>query len=153
MARRIINTIDELEKAIAESENLVQQKHAELKEQFHITKASLNPATIAKNSFGNILGQFTGNGNIGSLLVKAIGGITAGVVANKVASPKNNGLSFSTFIRNSAKAWGIAMLANNADKLIAYGTAIFQNLFSASKKNEELVNENTTQKEEAYHNN
>ncbi len=45
------------------------------------------------------------------------------------------------------------MLANNADKLIAYGTAIFHNLFSASKKNEELVNENTTQKEEAYHNN
>lgn len=135
MANRKIHNMEDLELAIAESEKMVQQKQAALKEQFQLTKDSLNPSNIAKSTFGNIFEQITGNGNLGSLLVKALGGITASVVAHKVSSNKKQGFSLSSIAGNAAKAWGAALLANNADKLMAYGTAIFHNLFSANHKN------------------
>lgn len=136
MATRKINNIEELENAIAESEILVKQKHAALKEQFFITKASLKPANIAKNTVGNLLEQFVGNGSIGNILVKALGGVTAGAVAGKIISPSKQGLSLTAFAANAAKTWGAALLANNADKLMAYGTSIIHNLF-AKKENED----------------
>lgn len=134
MATRKINNIEELENAIAESEILVKQKHAALKEQFFITKASLKPANIAKNTVGNLLEQFVGNGSIGNILVKALGGITAGAVAGKIISPSKQGLSLTAFAANAAKTWGAALLANNADKLMAYGTSIIHNLFAKKRK-------------------
>lgn len=153
MATRKINNIEELENAIAESEILVKQKHAALKEQFFITKASLKPANIAKNTVGNLLEQFVGNGSIGNILINALGGITAGAVAGKIISPSKRGLSLTAFAANAAKTWGAALLANNADKLMAYGTSLIHNLFAKKKKNEDDEQKNIRAKTEVFNNN
>ncbi len=152
-ATKKINNLEELENAIAESEILIKEKHAALKEQFFITKASLKPANIAKNTMGNLLEQFVGNGSLGNILVKALGGITAGAVAGKIISPKKQGLSLNSFVANAAKTWGAAFLTNNADKLMAYGTSIFYNLFAKKNKNEENVQQNLPPKTEVFNNN
>ncbi|HPA23756.1 MAG TPA: hypothetical protein PLU18_10960, partial [Ferruginibacter sp.] len=68
-------------------------------------------------------------------------------------SPSKQGLSLTAFAANAAKTWGAALLANNADKLMAYGTSLIHNLFAKKKKNEDDEQQNIRAKTEVFNNN
>lgn len=131
----------ELEKAIEEMEALKTFQKADLKNQFQLTKQSLKPANLVKNALGETVSGMTQPGGLGSLALKAVGALAAGILAKKILAPRLAGAALGPVIGKMAKAGAATLVVNNTDKIFAYGKAIISNLFtSKSKKGKQLHN-------------
>ena len=131
----------ELEKAIEEMEALKIYQKADLKNQFQLTKQSLKPANMVKNALGETVSGITQSGGLGNLVLKAGGALAAGLLAKNLLAPRIAGAAFGPAIGKMAKAGAATLLANNSDKVFAYGKAIISNLFAGKKKkNKQLHN-------------
>lgn len=124
-----INNRSDLDSAIAslESRRLVQEK--ELRIQFNETVESFKPKNLIKAAYKSA----TENGGAGSLLLKAAGGIGAGLLGNNLLAGK--GVSLISKIASTAiNAGAVDTVINNTDKISAWGKAIYRNLFKKDKK-------------------
>jgi len=124
-----ISNVQELEYAILELENkkIVQQK--EMAAEFKATVESLKPMNLIKSSFHKI-----NKNHLAKNVLKTAGGIGLAMITSKISggtlTPSGPKSVISGLIKSSL---GAAVLGNT-DKIKAYGTAIFQNLFGNKKK-------------------
>ena len=116
-----INTIENINKAIAACEAKKVTQQNDLKLHFKLIVESYKPKNILKEAYKNA----TENGRAGELLLKAAGGIGAGVLGGKLLA----GGSLIGKIANTAiSAGAIDGLINNKDKILAWGKAIYNNV-------------------------
>ncbi len=119
-----INNLHDLNLAIAtlESRKTIQEKM--LKNQFNETVESFKPKNLIKAAYKSA----TENGGAGSLLLKAAGGIGAGLLGNNLGT----GL-FGKIAGTAINAGALDSVVNNTDKISAWGKAIYRNLFKKKK--------------------
>ena len=124
-----ISTIEDLDSAIAE----LQQKKIATKEQlaadFHELHESIRPINLLKSGIQKI----TAPGDIRSTLLKAAGGLGMGLLTKGIISGKTGG-AIGSMVGNTLKATVSNTIYQNADKIKAYGLAIYHNLFGKGKK-------------------
>ncbi len=125
----IKNAID-LEVAIAalEQKRVIQEKI--LKKQYNDTIDHYRPKNLIKSAFHNILDP----GEAGSNILKAAGGISAGLLAKNLVF--GGATSFlGKVASNALKVGATNAVINNRDKIAAWGISIFKHLF-AKKEND-----------------
>lgn len=128
----IKNAID-LEAAIAalEQKRIIQEKI--LKKQYNDTIDHYRPKNLIKSAFNNVLEP----GETGSTILKAAGGIGAGLLAKNLVF--GGATSFlGKVASNALKIGATNTVINNRDKIAAWGISIFKNLF-AKKENDRTV--------------
>jgi hypothetical protein len=123
-----INNIHDLDMAIAtlESRKTVQEKL--LRNQFNETVESFKPKNLIKAAYKNA----TENGGTGGLLLKAAGGIGAGLLGNNLLAGRGASL-ISKIAGTAINAGAVDTVINNTDKISAWGKAIYRNLFKKGK--------------------
>jgi hypothetical protein len=125
----IKNAID-LEAAIAalEQKRVIQEKI--LKKQYNDTIDHYRPKNLIKSAFHNVLDP----GEAGSNILKAAGGIGAGLLAKNLVF--GSATSFlGKVASNALKVGATNAVINNRDKIAAWGISIFKHLF-AKKEND-----------------
>jgi len=126
-----ISNIKELDEAIIVLEKRKAAQQILMKEQFEQVTHSLQPGTLIKSAFNNVMhpsGAKTG-------IFKTIAGIAAGVLTKKLFIGKST--SLLSKIVGSALKLGVAKTAiSNSDKIKAYGVAIYNNLFQRKGNND-----------------
>jgi hypothetical protein len=124
-----INNIQDLNLAIAtlESRKTIQEKM--LRNQFNETVESFKPKNLIKAAYKSA----TENGGAGSLLLKAAGGIGAGLLGNNLLVGKGGGL-LGKIAGTAINAGALDSVVNNTDKISAWGKAIYRNLFKKKKE-------------------
>lgn len=123
------NNTAELKAAIEQLEAQKKKQQQDLIQHFHATKESLKPGNIIKSAFGSI----DGAGVLGTAM-KTAGAIGASLIAGKIAgggAAVQGGRGLLSLVLKQAAGIG---LVNNKDKIKAYGTAIFNNLFAKKDK-------------------
>jgi len=128
-----INTKEELSAEIAKLEQLKKKQEQDLKQHFQLTKESFQLGNLVKSA----LGSFGVPGHVGGILLKAAGGLAAGLLTKNLISGRA-GATVSSLLGNAAKTGAATVVANNADKIMAYATSIYHNLFSKKKHKEYL---------------
>jgi hypothetical protein len=123
-----ITNSEELELAIKELEQRSVVQQSILSSQLHATYESLKPMNLIKSAFHKI----TAPGDTRSTILKAAGGLGAGLLAKKFLIGKSSSM-IGSFMSNALKVTAANKVIGNADKIKAYGIAIFNNLFR--KKN------------------
>lgn len=122
----------ELDEAILTLEKKrVQQEH-ELLDQFHTTVDSLKPVNLIKGAIHKIVGSPEGREG----LLKTATGLGAGLLANKFLLGRSSSM-IGKIASNLLKVTVAKTAASNADKLKAYGTAIYHNLFQKKSNHTE----------------
>ena len=124
-----INNREELDLAIIELKKQKLEKKALLFSQFHEIQESIRPINILKHS----LEKITAPGDIRSTLLKAAGGLGMGLLTKGLIGSRTTG-AIGSMVGNTLKATVTNTLYNNADKLKAYGLAIYNNLFKKGRK-------------------
>lgn len=119
-----ITNSEELEMAIAELERRKVIQESILKSQLQTTGESLKPGNLLKSAWHKI----TGPGDARSMVLKAAGGVGVGLLTKKLLLDKSTSM-IGSLVRNAVKATAANKVIGNADKIKAYGTAIFNNLF------------------------
>ncbi len=124
-----INNVKDLEDAIVklEAKQMLQQK--EMKAEFRNTVESLKPVNLIKSSFRNV-----NTYNVARTVLKAAGGLGVGLLTNKLAGVTLGRSAPKSVVGGLLKSSLSAAVLGNADKIKAYGTAIFKNFFG-NKKN------------------
>jgi hypothetical protein len=124
-----ITNAQDLKAAIATLEARSKIQEEELKEQLHVTVESLKPGNMIKSALSNI----PASAMIGTVL-KTAGTVGVGLLTSKLtgagAAVSTGRKIFGGLLNQTASR----AVANNMDKIKAYGTAIFQNIVS-NKKN------------------
>ncbi len=117
-----INNVRDLDMAIAtlESRKTVQEKL--LKTQVNEIVESFKPKNLLKSAFKSA----TENGSTGGILLKAAGSIGTSVLGGKLLA--GTGI-FNKLAGTALNAGAANGLLNNKDKIMAWGKAIYQNLF------------------------
>ncbi len=124
-----ISNVQDLETAIQELEvKQLQQKKA-MTTEFKNTVESLKPMNIIKSSFRQI-----NSNQVARTVLKTAGGLGIGLLTNKLAGVTLGASRPKSVVGSLIKSSVSAALLGNADKIKAYGTAIFKNLFG-NKKN------------------
>ena len=126
---QITNTT-ELDLAIVELEKGKVVQQSILVSQFHETYESMKPMNILKSAFH----KATESGDVGSTVLKAIGGIGAGLITKKLLVGKTHSL-IGSLLSNALKIGTTKAVYSNTDKIKAYGMAIYNNLFKKNKDN------------------
>jgi hypothetical protein len=118
-----INNAQELDIAIAtlESKKVLQEKA--LKLQFNETVESFKPKNLIKAAYNNAM-EGTG---VGASILKAASGVGATVLGGKLLGGNSVLSKLAGTALNAGAADGIL---NNKDKIVAWGTAIYKNLFA-----------------------
>lgn len=137
-----LNNYQELEKAIAEMEEQKRFQQQDLKNHFQLTKQSMKPGNLVKSALGETMSGITEPGHFGNIALKAGGAIAAGLLAKNLIIPRAGTTAVGSVINKMAKAGAATLLANNSDKIMAYGKAIFHNLFQNKKKKNKLAAHN-----------
>lgn len=122
------NNTAELKAAIQRLEEQKNTQQQDLIQHFHATKESLKPGNLIKSAFGSI----DGAGVLGTAM-KTAGAIGASLIAGKIAgggAAVQGGRGLLSMILKQAAGIG---LVNNRDKIKAYGTAIYNNVFKKDK--------------------
>ncbi|MFC4263013.1 hypothetical protein ACFOWM_09000 [Ferruginibacter yonginensis] len=123
-----IKNLQDLEKEIAALEIEKATKEAALKTQFHATLESYQPQNILKTTMNGLVEP----GNIGSTILKAAGGIGVGLLAKNFVL--NKATNYVTNLASSAlQSTAKNAVNNNKDKIAAWATAIYKNLFNKKK--------------------
>jgi hypothetical protein len=117
-----INNARDLDMAIAtlESRKTVQEKL--LKTQFNETVESFKPKNLIKAAYKSA----TENGSTGGMLLKAAGSIGTSVLGGKLLAGSGIFNKLAGTALNAGAADGIL---NNKDKIMAWGKAIYNNVF------------------------
>ncbi len=123
-----IATIQELDAAIIELKAKKREQQQALAQQFKATYESFRPSNIIKST----IADFTQPGDGRSLLLKAVGGIGAGLLTKGILGGKA-GTMIGGIAGRVLKSGAMNAFYSNADKLKAYGTAIYHNLFQKKK--------------------
>jgi hypothetical protein len=122
----------ELEEAILSLEKKRIEQEQELVTQFHATVDSLKPANLIKGAFNKMVGSPEGREG----LLKTATGLGAGLLANKFLLGRSSSM-IGKIASNLLKVTVAKTAASNADKLKAYGTAIYHNLFQKKSNHTE----------------
>ncbi|MEP6711042.1 MAG: hypothetical protein ABJA37_01435 [Ferruginibacter sp.] len=123
-----INNSQELELAIIELEKRKVVQQSILMSHFHETYESLKPVNLLKAAFHKV----TEPGGTRATLLKAAGGIGVGLLTKNLLIGKSTS-AVGSLVRNAIRLTASNTVYNNADKIKAYGTAIFNNLFKKHK--------------------
>lgn len=120
-----ITNAQDLQAAIARLEAKSKIQEEELKLQFHDTVQSLKPGNMIKSAFSNIPAAAV----IGTVLKTAgtlgVGMLTSKIVGGGAAASTGRKLVGSLLNQTASRT-----VANNMDKVKAYGAAIIHNLIS-----------------------
>ena len=125
----IKNAID-LDSAIADLEKKKIIQEAILKNQYHATIEHYKPKNLIKSAFKNVLEP----GETGNTILKTVGGIGAGLLANNLVFGAGATSLIGKFASNALKVGATNTVLNNKDKIAAWGISIYKNLFTKSKK-------------------
>ncbi len=121
-----INNAKDLDEAIASLKLQKENKAKEIKTQFNEIVESYKPKNLIKSAFKNA----TEGSSAGGLLLKAAAGIGGSFLNNNLKVSSSN--SIMAIATSTLKSGVAGTVLKNADKIIAWGTAIFN---SFSKKN------------------
>ncbi|MCP9749543.1 hypothetical protein [Ferruginibacter sp. HRS2-29] len=114
----------ELELAIIELKQKKTEQRAELNQLFHETIEGFKPGNLIRKAFSKVIEP----GDTRDMILKTIGGIGAGLLTKGIIGNKSGGM-ISSFFKKALRVGAGKVFYNNADKLKAYGTAIYHNLF------------------------
>jgi len=118
----------ELEQAILELEKRKAIQHGIMMKHYHDTTESIKPSNIMRGVFHSAVHAAGSKSN----LVKAIGGVGIGLLTRKLLWGQSSSL-VKKVLGNVIKV-GVAKTAvSNVDKIKAYSTAIYHNLFQKKK--------------------
>lgn len=124
-----INNVKELEAAILELEGKKARLRKEIIADFKTTVESLKPVNLIKSSFRN-----PNTYNIARTVLKTAGGLGLGLLTTKLTGGMLGKKSVpKSIIGGLVKSSLSAAVLGNSDKIKAYGTAIFKNLFGKKK--------------------
>lgn len=119
-----IETKKELDEAILKLEIKKISLKNDISEQYQSTLELLRPANLLKEAFSSV----THSSAAMSGIAKTIVGVGAGFLTKKIFIGKSSG--FIKKLLGNALRVGVAKTAiNNTDKIKAYGSAIYNNLF------------------------
>jgi len=124
-----INTSHDLDKAIEELERRKTLQEGMLSDQFHATVDHFRPANLIKSAFHKVVDST----DVKSTVLKAAGGIGAGFLAKNLLLGKSTSL-IGKLASNALKVGATNTVLGNTDKIAAWGTAIYKNLFTKKHK-------------------
>jgi len=119
-----VTTQAELELAIAELKQKKLEQQDALKIVFHETVEGFKPMNLLKKAVGKVIQP----GDTRDTIIKALGGIGVGLLTKGIIGNKSSSF-IGSFFKKAVKVGAGKVFYNNADKLKAYGTAIYHNLF------------------------
>ena len=123
----MINNCEDLDKAIAELERKKIIREAMLFEQLNHAKEHFQPGNLIKSAFSSAIHS----DGLKGLLFKAAGGLGAGLLAKNAIIGKSSSL-LGKIASNAIKVGIPGIVMKNNEKISAWGSAIYNNLF---KKN------------------
>ncbi len=127
-----IRSKKELDEAIIELEKKKAIQYGLMVQQYRDTTESMKPANIVKGMFSNIMHSADAKKG----LLKAVAGLGLGFLTRKLFWG-NSSSTIKKVLGGFAKA-GVAKAAiSNVDKIKAYGTAIYHNLFQRKAKQQQ----------------
>lgn len=124
-----INTSQDLDNKIAELERRKVIQESILKEQFHSTVDHFRPKNLLKAAFHKVMEP----SDTRTTILKAAGGLGVGLLTKNLLLGKSTSL-IGKIVRTAVKAKATNAVINNTDKISAWGTAIYHNLFSKKEK-------------------
>jgi hypothetical protein len=124
-----IQTSQDLDNAIIELERRKVIQQSILKEQYRDTVDHFKPKNLLKSAFNNILEP----SDTRTTLLKAAGGLGVGLLTKNLLLGKTTSV-IGKLASNALKLTATNSVINNTDKITAWGTAIFHNLFSKKNK-------------------
>ena len=124
----MINNCEDLDKAIEELERRKVIREAMLTEQFHTTVNHFKPGNLLKSAFNNVIAPSSTRDSI----LKAVGGIGVGFLTKNFLLGKSTSL-IGKLASNALKVGATNGIMHNTDKISAWGTAIYNNLFKKDK--------------------
>lgn len=135
-----ITNFIELKAAIAALEQKKVIQEAILKKQYHDTIDHYKPKNLIKSAFSNMLQP----GETGHTLLKAAGGIGAGLLAKNLIPGGVATSLVGKLASNALKLGATSTVFNNSDKIAAWGKAIYKNIFTKniSHSSNHTINKN-----------
>ena len=103
-----------------------------LADSFHATVDHFRPVNLIKSAFQSA----THNTDVKSSVLKAVSGIGAGLLAKKLLIGKSSSL-LGKLASTVIKVGAGNTVMHNSDKITAWGTAIYHNLFRKNHHDEE----------------
>ena len=119
-----IENSGDLDAAIEALERRKVLQEGMLADSFHATVDHFRPANLIKSAFKSA----THNSDVKSSLLKAAGGIGAGLLAKKLLVGKSSSL-LGKLASTVIKVGAGNTVMHNSDQITAWGTAIYHNLF------------------------
>lgn len=119
-----INTRDELEEAIKELKLQKASKKEALTLQLKDTFESLKPANVIKHT----ISKFVEPGNLRNTALKAVGGIGTALLTKGIIGRRSSS-AIGGILGNVLKVGATNAFIKNADKIKAYSSAIYNNVF------------------------
>lgn len=121
----------ELEEAIERLKAQQEEQKKAIGIQFKQTYEGFLPGNLLRKA----LAKVTEPGDIRSTILKAVGGIGTGLLAKGIIGGIGGkaGSTVGKVIGNVVKVGASSAVFKNADKIKAYGTAIYNNLFKKKK--------------------
>lgn len=127
---RTINNISDLQESIKEMEALQAQQKQAVLDQVDVVKQSLKPVNILKNTFRD----FKEDTETRNSLLQSATGIGLGLLSKSLFVGRS--ASLVKHLLGDAVESGVRAISKN-DKIKAYATAIYRNLFKTKEKQTE----------------
>jgi len=124
-----IHTSQDLDNAIVELERRKVIQESILKEQFHGTIEHFKPKNLLKSAFHKVLEP----SDTRTTILKAAGGLGVGLLTKNLLLGKTTSL-IGRLAGSALKVTATNSVINNTDKIAAWSTAIYHNLFSKKEK-------------------
>lgn len=134
----MINNCEDLDKAIEELERKKVIREAMLSAQLDHTKEHFKPGNLAKSALSNLIHS----DGVKGLLFKAVGGLGAGLLAKQalIGHPATfAGKMVNNLLGKAIKVGIPAAVIKNNDKISAWTSAIYKNLFSGSSNKKKIT--------------
>ncbi len=129
-----ISNKKELDLAIIELEKRKLAQEDILTSQFHGIYESMKPINLIRGLFTKV----SDSPDIKSGLLKTITGIAVGIITKKLFIGKTTSL-MGKILSNALQLGAAKTAISNTDKVKAYGTAIYNNLFKKKSKHKQLI--------------
>ena len=124
----MINNCEDLDKAIEELERRKVIREAILTEQFHATVNHFKPGNLIKSAFNNVISPSHTRDNI----LKTVGSIGVGLLTKNLFLGKSTSI-IGKLASNALKVGATNGIMHNTDKISAWSSAIYNNLFKKNK--------------------
>lgn len=124
-----IHTSQDLDNAISELERRKVIQESILKEQYRDTVDHFKPKNLLKSAFNKVLEP----SDTRTTLLKAAGGLGVGLLTKNLLLGKATSI-VGKLASNALKVTATNTVIKNTDKIAAWGTAIYHNLFSKAEK-------------------